>query len=205
MFNLWLLYRKKAWLAPVQPKLLLLWRRLWNIICEDSCVQFCSRCHTSQVFFYYDNDKELKACLSMTWLICGHCFMVFVSECVDFSLECTCPLNIHVPNLNWSFRTVWVSLHASLFIAKLPWMGLKKCSFTVHVEVNSTLRSVFSPSDERENGVTITERLNITKYVFINLHYLRLKKIDGGHIWVVAFMEKSSDVSTINFLKPRVM
>ena len=31
-------------------------------------------------------------------------------------------------------------------------------------------------------GVTITERVNITKYVFINLHYLRLKKNDGGHI-----------------------
>ncbi len=31
-------------------------------------------------------------------------------------------------------------------------------------------------------GVTITERVNITKYVFINIHYLRLKKIDGGHI-----------------------
>ncbi len=43
-------------------------------------------------------------------------------------------------------------------------------------------------------GVTITERVNITKYVFINLHYLRLKKIDGGHIWVVAFMEKLSSL-----------
>ncbi len=38
--------------------------------------------------------------------------------------------------------------------------------------------------------VAITERVNITKHVFINLHYLRLKKIDGGHI---------------NFLDPWVM
>ena len=29
-----------------------------------------------------------------------------------------------------------------------------------------------------DDGVTITERVNITKYVFLNIHYLRLKKID---------------------------
>ncbi len=31
-------------------------------------------------------------------------------------------------------------------------------------------------------GVTITEKVNITEYVFINLHYFRPMQIDGGHI-----------------------
>ena len=61
-------------------------------------------------------------------------------------------------------------------------------------------------------GVIITERVNITKYIFINSHYLRLKEIDGGHIRVVAFTEKlsslqgqSPDNFSINFLEPQVM
>ncbi len=32
-----------------------------------------------------------------------------------------------------------------------------------------------------EMGVTITMRVNITKYAFLNLRYLRPTKIDGGH------------------------
>ena len=46
-------------------------------------------------------------------------------------------------------------------------------------------------------GVTITEWVNITKYVFINIHYLRIKKNDGESY--------HSDVSAFNFRGPQVM
>ena len=66
--SLLLSYQKKAWLAPAKPSILL-------ALHKDNTVQSYSWCHTkkrlgwdgaSQVFFWYDNDKDLKTYFCMT-------------------------------------------------------------------------------------------------------------------------------------------
>ncbi len=70
-------YQKKACLAPAEPTFFWSPTIKYNLIYEDNRIQFYSWCHTkkklgwagaSQVFFFYDNDKDLKAYFCMSLL-----------------------------------------------------------------------------------------------------------------------------------------